>query len=132
MNVKLLRRVRRHILAEPARLRMGIWKIRGTPGEVSGNPTYLKVRDGWGEPLAFKFPKCGTVGCIKGWAEMLAEGGEGLDISGDTERMSLFYVSSWPSDLRDAYLNAKSQRERARLVGKRIDRFIEEHKETGQ
>lgn len=61
MNVKLLKRVRRHILAEPKRLCMatGLMLKKGNVGN-----TGIKIT---------KMPSCGTVACIAGWAVLLSQ-----------------------------------------------------------
>jgi hypothetical protein len=66
MNVKLLRRIQKHILAEPKRLDMGNFIVRKS--------------DGLGSLV--RFPKCGTVGCIAGWAVTLSTA-SGSPLSGD-------------------------------------------------
>jgi hypothetical protein len=54
MNVKLLRKVKRHILEEPKRFLMSTIDTHGAPGEETG--------------YGGKFAKCGTAACICGWA----------------------------------------------------------------
>lgn len=59
MNVKLLRKVKRHILAVPKRLFMNTFvKTRGTSWSV----------------LEERFPPCGTVACIAGWCAVFKVG----------------------------------------------------------
>ena len=72
MNTRLLRKVQKHILEEPRRLNMDI---------------ILDDRVSARDP---KNPPCGTVGCIAGWAIVLAHGdiGYGL-ISNAAELLSL-------------------------------------------
>lgn len=68
MNTKLLRQVRAHILGEPRRLRMehGIKPQRGKGA-----------------------PPCGTVGCIAGWAVILANKKRSETIKDMIDRMSI-------------------------------------------
>jgi hypothetical protein len=136
MNVKLLRKVQRHILAEPRRLNMG----------------YLaKHQEGPGAPA------CQTVGCIAGWASILGsrkvewpadeEGDvlvEGTNelwtlgrhklrlTEGQTKRLftepgqedNAAGLLGWPERLSQAYQKAKSAAARAKVTAKRIDLFI--------
>lgn len=121
MNVRLLRRVQKIILSEPKRLDMSTWGERVDPKE---------------DPSA---PKCGTVGCIAGWAYMLANrvprkfgaemppiwrdaGAEALDIS-DEQARALFYVKDWPEKFIDAY-SPDGSKKSARVCARRIDHFI--------
>lgn len=57
LNVRLLRRIQRHILAEPRRLDMASWAYHcvGTKKELA----------------ALEMPSCGTRACIAGWAVAL-------------------------------------------------------------
>lgn len=85
--------------------------------------------------------RCGTTGCVAGWAvSLFAPGipyglcGNGvydraialLDTSEDAAD-SLFHVMNWPSDLRRRYGKARRPATRARIVAERIDRFLLEH-----
>ncbi len=58
-NVKLLRRVVKHIMAEPLRLNMDNYAM-DFPKSMSQEDPDL-------------YPKCGTQGCIAGWAVMLTD-----------------------------------------------------------
>lgn len=122
LNVRLLRRIKRHILEEPRRLNMyGFgYKIHGTPSPDE--------------------PPCGTVGCIAGWAIWLS----GLQVSevnvirkastllglknrydglsGDQKR--LFYVEDWPTLFEHRYVAAQRARTRAYITAERIEHFI--------
>jgi hypothetical protein len=135
MNVKLLRRIQKHILAEPRRLEMSMWVRKGKP-EIdsyqsdSGYVTY---------------PQCGTAACIGGWALIISKktvnnnglntGNRAAQLLGipamngtDAEILSpsdkLFHVSDWPAKYEQAYHHAKSARGRARVAVRRIDHFI--------
>lgn len=57
MNVRLLRRIGRYILAEPKRVDMSIFLIHKNTST----------------DIVYTFPKCNTVGCIAGWACALNE-----------------------------------------------------------
>jgi len=130
MNKTLLRKVKKQILEEPKRLDMGFFGMKVKP--YSGGP------------------RCGTVGCIAGWAVMLnhpevigarlsekrldefnnligradVEGMKLLKITTD-QRDKLFYVANWPEPYRQQYSDAIDDRKaRAEVTAKRIDYFI--------
>lgn len=122
MNVRLLNKIKKHILEEPNRLAMGTWIERGKPGKE------LETNDGGYQ----KFAKCGTAACIAGWACLLSKdykngypvqefAAEVLDIE-YPER--LFYVDYWPDVFADGYQDATSPRQRAKVAGQRIDYLV--------
>lgn len=123
-NIKLLEKVKKHILEEPRRLNMssGIKKVQKR-----------------------KVP-CGTIGCIAGWSVLLSkslleltkdleideekgwmpieqDAQELLGIS-DLQKGNLFYLHNWPSKFQLTYKRAKTANGRARATAKRIDYFI--------
>lgn len=125
MNVKLLRKVKRHILAEPRRLEMNSWC------ELS------------------ETAPCGTSACLAGWSGILSglvrknEGGyfdcenwsaigaKALGLTRDeANRLFRFReqvsakVKHWPIELSDEYNEAYTPRMRAEITAKRIDLFI--------
>lgn len=120
MNTKLLRRVAKHIAEEPKRLNMGM--IAKTVDQENKNS-----------------PKCGTVGCIAGWACLLSgmdvnqaswsRAEELLDLDGD-ESFRLFDFPSgssgdgWPHDLSKRYRKCTTRRGKANTAVARIERFI--------
>jgi hypothetical protein len=132
MNVKLLRKIQKHILAEPRRLNME-W-IATAAREVAVD----------------KIPPCGTICCISGWASVLSrpsvklrvvehflynpknkksyaarDGMEKLQIDQD-QGLRLFYVSYWPPMLRNRFWDSKGNKQlEAALAVERIDLFIE-------
>lgn len=142
MNTRLLRKVQRVILREPARLCMGGW---------------LSVMSGL---TNHEGPSCGTVGCIAGWAALLdkprmrsyrdmaasvnrfdgrSTKEQAKDALGITEEQSerLFHVGGWPAKYSEAYKNSDPDfkagaeawfrtlnRRRARIAAARIERFI--------
>lgn len=134
MNVKLLRRIQRAIMAEPARMDMRRWAVSAESILCPG----------------FKAPPpCGTVGCIAGWGLLLTKGKrnkfleiakkfkrrtnfgietEAGNLFGITEeqRQRLFHTESWPQPFRDrqSHLN-EGTLAYARVVCRRIDHFIE-------
>jgi len=118
MNVKLLRKVAKFILAKPKRFDMANFGYR------------LPKKNGG--------PECGTVACIAGWAVILSQGIpqradvpmpsigrlEGMVALGisDEQAQRLFYTEPWPKQFaeydRDQTLKA------ARIAVKRIEHFI--------
>jgi hypothetical protein len=134
MNVKLLRKVKRHILAEPKRLDMDF-----VASEIIAGP---------------RAPRCGTVGCIAGWSALLASpvipatvagrlalmgwdsGKKALELT-ESEVNRLFNepwlvygprkrdgAVGWPEKFAKAYLGAKTPRQRAGITARRIEHFI--------
>lgn len=126
LNVKLLRRVQKHILKEPSRLMMSDWIIQKTPD-------CLKFYND--DDKLVSFPKCNTAACIAGWAVMLHDKHPperesvqtravkilGLAGGGD----SLFLSSYWVH--ADQYLRAKTPLQRAKIAAKEIDLYIKEY-----
>ena len=124
MNTKLLRKIQNHILAEPKRLDMGIFIVR------KENHRKLEVQ------LLHDYPKCGTVGCIAGWAVTLstkekvpygkiqARAAALLDIT-EPQAERLFYETFWPAKFQEQLENSDEQtRAHARATSARIDHFI--------
>jgi hypothetical protein len=125
MNVKLLRKIQKHILAEPRRYWQDTW--------ITGDEDRIKEING-------SVPDCKTMACIGGWACILgsnalnASAGElsallGVD-NGAVGRL-IDYVgytdpenSSWPRKYVTAYAKAKTPAGRARVAVRRIDHFI--------
>lgn len=126
LNVKLLRKVQRLILAHPDQVNMDAFLCNrlATGHDVGG---------------------CGTAGCIGGWAlfassreKTLAAAdmklGPNTDIWGmaanrlgltDEQEDSVFIEHGWPKDLKRALRNAGTPAAYAAVVAKRIDRLIE-------
>jgi len=118
VDVKLLRKVKKMILAQPKRFDMDSFGRR-VPAEEGG-------------------PRCGTVACIAGWAVILKkkvprnphaemppigreDGMEALDIDYD-QAARLFYDEEWPEQFRD-YV-ADGSKESACIAARRIEHFI--------
>lgn len=121
INVKLLRKVKKHILEEPSRFFMNSVIVRGAPG--------AKVTlDG----IEREIPKCGTAACIAGWACILSGETEpigmsraekllGLDDHGGTR---LFVEDCWPDKFHRRWQQSKTLITRAKIAAERIDHFI--------
>ena len=129
INVRLLRRIQKHILEEPKRLDMGRWCRKK---EWDGFQLFPEV-----------FPECGMQACIGGWAIVLSGGRInrgfsplnmedraakllGLD-EGQSSR--LFFAREWPVRLIPRPRNAEATRcqimRDAKKAVERIDIFIE-------
>lgn len=125
LNVKLLRKVQKHILAEPRRLNMNV-----VVGKVDTSES-----------------PCGTVGCIAGWTCILSGVPEAdtdlrkaQSLLGLTreQRDRLFaeprygledydgtsYEAVWPKSFARRYENARTQKTMAKIAAGRIDHFI--------
>jgi len=119
IDVKLLKKVRDHILEEPERLNMYILRVH------KRNDTDER----------YDFPSCGTVGCIAWWVSVLAKPpGRGDIIDFATARLNipdsfseLFYLDAWPDKFMQRYESARSARQRAKVTAARIDAFIKQY-----
>lgn len=124
MNVKLLRKVQKHILEEPRRINMN---------------TVISYVD----PSDKESPPCGTVGCIAGWTNILSRNPDGymydaaaaLDLNPAQKRRLFtepFYTgkkkfpadTTWPAKFAARYEKAKTAKTRAKVTSERIDHFI--------
>lgn len=119
MNVKLLRKVIKHISGESRRLEMAVFGEKVDPSEPDS-------------------PPCGTTACIAGWSMILSgkykltEKGFPYDDSAATELLGidgyqanrLFYVGEWPKKFRDRHDTAKTPRGRSSAAVARIESFI--------
>jgi len=131
MNVRLLRKIQKHILEEPKRFKMSSWVTRKEDGNETAYDTEVANVKEW------KFAKCGTAACIGGWAIILSGklerardtcnygrmAGKLLEIDHPSENL-LFGLCSWPEEYRDKFVNAKTLRARAQAAVARIDHFI--------
>lgn len=132
MNRKLLRQIMATILEEPRRLDMGQWLRRRSHCRDE--------RDFFRWQRLSAIPKCGTVGCIAGWAinltmpERVPEefgpewaantAGAKLGLTA-VQGARLFWVYKWPHDLTQALDATKpGTKEHALVVARRIRRFI--------
>jgi hypothetical protein len=149
MNVKLLRKIQKHILEEPRRLNMDGWGM---------------VFDMEDAAIDKRVPPCGTAGCIAGTACIITGAIKPSRIIGRTYRNTytggrpfwefpdntpdkarkalglkkeqaqrLFYMPDhiwsdidlhWPKRFGTAYRKAKTPRGKARVTSRRIDHFI--------
>lgn len=111
LNVRLLRRIERHILEEPKRMSMKFWRIT--------DPDIIKIQN-------LAVPPCGTVACVRGWADEISGGfhGDALGLS-DDQKVLLFYTEEWPDHFNQRIYRLKPQTFRyARCVVDRIEHLI--------
>jgi hypothetical protein len=146
LNVALLKKVKEHILENPARLRMSNWVVNRQILKAAAfaeiiNNKFVFEQKAW-DNKAQTIPACGTVGCIAGWTVIIGNklDPEKADVINAQRRATallnisendasdLFFVDSWPSEYEEPYLEAESQEERAQIVAKVIDDFIAKHK----
>ena len=124
MNVKLLRRVAKRILAEPKQFQMTKFFARKS--------TWV-ARDG--KPPA-EIPNCGTAACIAGWTIVEARGGtprahqhaSGWDAEVELEINSdqfdaLCILENWPDRFKRGWRELSFE-DRAKRAAARIRRFI--------
>lgn len=132
LNVRLLRKIQRHIIEEPRRFFMGGVVATGTPGsEFTKWACYAY-------DLAETVPACGTAACIHGWTVILSGKTPaqvyhlsfewslrklGLLPSWENENR-LFICDDWPGPFRERYRNAKTPKQRAKIACARIDHLI--------
>lgn len=141
LNVKLLRRVKQHILEEPKRLIMSGLLVRK-------DKFRNKFMTDGGVDQFQEFAPCGTAACIAGWTVLLHDGMKtkkegaqmwhraakllGLDDKcrdGESSQTSkLFVTHEWGSKIAARYHRAKTQKGRAKIAAERIEQFIKEYK----
>lgn len=124
MNVKLLRKVKRHILAVPRRFVMSEVIMRE---ENDGPINWLNEKP---------FPDCGTAACVAGWACLLANEGtvpenatasmdEARELLGLTDGQAdrLFMPSAWPKKFQKG-TDDSGTKATAKVAAARIEYFI--------
>lgn len=130
MNVKLLRKVKARILAEPAQFAMSDLYQRA--GAINTDVDLPRT----------SIPNCGTAACIAGWTCSIAremtprdvdDGGPfGRDANAAEAKLDidcgqgarLFFVYGWPKRFAFRWRNCKTLRGRARVAADRIEHFI--------
>src|SRR4051812_24586244 len=69
LNVRLIRRIQKHILEEPRRFFMKAILAIGVPGSHEWD----EVKGGWNpSDLSDTVPPCGTAACLAGWTGLLS------------------------------------------------------------
>jgi hypothetical protein len=131
-TIKLLRKVKKHILEEPKRFDMGSWGFkkrgRGAPicktvACIAGWATILQTLPG---KKLLQLPKINLNGSLEDESVMLVNRGTGqqaLQISYQQAEV-LFYVENWPTEFLDEWYAAKNKKELAQATANRIDHFI--------
>lgn len=116
LNVRLLRKIQKHILEEPKRFWMGWWKEDSIPGH--------------------KPAPCGTTACIAGWAVILSNEPEKAGAPSirarvllglDPDDMTLFFSDAWPEPYRTLYERAvdkDDEKDMAKAGADRIEHLI--------
>lgn len=130
LNVRLLRRIKKHILDEPRRFIMYGLVKRGRPGQLYYSDNGRTAT----------YPACGTAACIAGWASILsgvkrpnntcvAARRIGLNQEWDnalnsTQADNVFYSDLWPEPFRSLYRKAQTTPKRAKIAADRIEHLI--------
>lgn len=125
LNVRLLRRIKKHILDRPTRFFMESYVDQGTPGGRTCGFT----------DQAKRYPECGTTACIAGWANILTGAKADWEIR-DAGRASdklglqpgqgclLFCDLNWPKAFADDYEKASTPLQRVKIAAARIEHLI--------
>lgn len=121
MNKKLLRQIKKTILAKPEQFRMDSWNC-GTAMCIAGHACNLAGLK-WTGKRGRKLAAGGDVGDVAA-AVLDIDPPSLIDSYDVTEADRLFWVDKWPHDLQDDYLAANTHTARARVAAKRIERFI--------
>jgi hypothetical protein len=127
-GARLLRKVARHILAEPMRYNQNDIISRGKPGQP------YRAREHW------MYPACGTVACIGGWLDIFTMKKLPKIPNLNNRRIAkvlgipphhvralvagIGAIDGWPKEFEQAYLDAKTPRGRAIAADLRIKHFI--------
>lgn len=129
MNTRLLRKVAKHIAAEPKRFIMGdlVQTSLERTFSFDGAATFNSEQ---------KFPSCGTAACIAGWTCILSKKRTSLRVAADllgikgsffecsSETARLFDAGEWPEPFGRNYQGAKTPRARVKIAVARIEHFI--------
>lgn len=124
LNVRLLRRIQKHILEEPRRFFILRFKEAGIPDST------VIVENGQAQQI----PECGTMACIGGWACILSGRktrlrfwNTAVSLLGLTfdQADALFTYHEWPRRFFNSYQQAENERaRRARIAAARIEHLI--------
>lgn len=128
LNVKLLRKIQRHITEEPRRFFMDGY-MREAMDEKDWRDYVSYTPD-----LSKTMPPCKTAACIAGWANILSGNNGWLngleDAAAEIGLLGndwgfLFVSDLWPNPFSTAYNEAKTPKTRAKIACARIDWLIE-------
>ena len=115
-NIRLLQKVKRHILEEPKRLYM--------------HDFVQRIGDGHTSVGAESFPPCGTVGCIAGWVCLLKFGMKYRASSGTADEAAKLLGlddGQW-NELFMRDCDRQTTKEDAEFIASKIDHFIAKHR----
>lgn len=129
MNDLLLDKIKAHIMEEPRRIIMSVWREQTTKRSLEAAVPLL---NGISKYITVKAPPCGTIGCIAGWAQVLTKTTElghpeiaaRLVLGLDQEVANrLFLTRQWPLKFHKSYIRCKTAKGRAKVVCDRITHF---------
>lgn len=133
LNVKLLRRIKRHILAEPKRFLMTCTVLKARSQAEWKHELDMKSADDASKVR----PPCGTAACIAGWAGLFTNCRyQGYSLLNHAARVlgveqtpswaghTLFSSCAWPHPFASRYIQAKSPARRAKIAAERIEHLI--------
>lgn len=125
-----------YIVAEPEAYDQNTWAQSGAPGDYhefkyTNLPSTLD-----------KYPSCGTVGCLAGWITMIADpklrntasriGSQArtiamqkLGLNKDQANRLFGASSTWPEPFNFEYREATTHKEKACVLYRRVEHFIE-------
>lgn len=126
MNVRLLRRIQKRILAEPLQFQMGHW--------FTARGDWSDFIDGHAPEM---IPNCGTAACIAGWAVTLDLHKKPSEVEVNSieprarrllkltleQALRLFIINQWPQEFSGDWA-ILTPRQKARRAVQRIDYFI--------
>lgn len=131
LNVRLLRRIKRHILEEPNRFFMeGVVKT-GPPGGQFTTLSRFIFSD-----LPLNVPPCGTAACIHGWTALFhgktVNQTDDLSFAWSAKKLGLprgsvlglFLAYRWPEPFACRYAKATRPSRRAKIAAARIEHLI--------
>jgi hypothetical protein len=135
LNVGLLRKIQKYIMAEPRRFTMGTYHFRALDAS-DWKHEFIYYKD-----MSKSMPPCRTAACIAGWAGILSADKKFRDAIRAHELLRLpknwlsngfvhprnhplFFAENWPSQFYKAYNTSKTPRERAKVACDRIDYLI--------
>jgi hypothetical protein len=131
LNVKLLRRIQKHIIEEPRRFFMEGFVVKAK------SESEWKSKSLWYNDISTQMPPCKTAACIAGTANLIT-GGRNLAASTRAAKLLgvptfresrwkphfLFQIDGWPEPFQSRYMNAKTSKTRAKIACARIDYLI--------
>lgn len=131
LNVKLLRKIQKHITEEPRRFFMSGLRVKAKNETKWADYAASFARS----DLSPTMPSCGTAACIAGWALTLSNkrmGYSALDRAGDLLGLPakyfgydhVFVADKWPEPFYRRWQDARTPKQRAKIACARIDHLI--------